>query len=564
MAALLLALLLCQADELKAYESAVQKADWQAVARLSKAIAAQETREAADFLEDELGKAARQEHRRALFRARALMRIEGQKEFLLDRSGDRDAYFRATALEALTALDPGLSRKRAIALVEADPDGRVRRAAVEVLGRLKAPGVGLALVRAAANLPPLEQAAIMKAVHRFEPMELIGIDELASDGDPGLRLTAILALSGVAAEHYRSLFEKARKDIDRGVAIAASAALDRIRTPGRSPYVRQVLSKVSRYDERFELFDLVSRMRLKDPALYDLVARSATTGKKLLRPKAAETLGHLDGEAAVEVLAPLAVKGSSWQLRVGAARGLAATRRPQAIDALIAGLGRARGRVAHEHAAALEALTGQRFGLNAEMWSFWWERHKEGYRVPDELSVAWGEHRKESDRYAFYGIEIRSEAMAFLLDVSGSMSGDRIRKLKEELRAAIEAMPSTTRFNMIPFHSRAYAWSKRLRSADKKSKAAAAAFVDKLNAAGMTNLWDALQIAMRDKEVDTIMILSDGHPTAGKVKDTREIRTWFYKANRGRMILLNVILIGLASPDLKAMAQISGGKYRER
>ncbi|MHC4933982.1 MAG: VWA domain-containing protein, partial [Planctomycetota bacterium] len=163
---------------------------------------------------------------------------------------------------------------------------------------------------------------------------------------------------------------------------------------------------------------------------------------------------------------------------MGAARGLAATRRPNAVEALIAGLRKARGRVAHEHAAALESLTGQRFGLNAEMWAFWWERHRVGYRVPDELSVAWGEERKASDRYAFYGIEIRSEAIAFLLDVSGSMSGDRIQKLKEELKAAIEAMPSTTRFNMIPFHSHAYSWSKRLKNADSKSKTAAVGFVE--------------------------------------------------------------------------------------
>ena len=178
----------------------------------------------------------------------------------------------------------------------------------------------------------------------------------------------------------------------------------------------------------------------------------------------------------------------------------------------------------------------------------------------DRAAPRWDEPEAERDRYAFYGVAIRSEAVLFVLDVSGSMSGTPLDNLKSELATAIGRMPPTTRFNMIAFESNVDPWSTRLVHAKPATKKAALWFVKKLQAGGSTGLWNALKAALKDKHVDTLVILSDGAPNT----DINIIRRWFLQQNRERMILLHAIALGHQSRSLKAMALLSGGTYRER
>jgi HEAT repeat protein len=564
MSALVLLLLVAPLDELReAYAAAVAKRDWSGVQRACGEIGSLHTKEAAAFLDAELRETSRPEQRRPLFRARAFLKVEGQEAFLQEHITADEPFVRGTALEALAAVAPDASRKRAIALLEVDDDARVRRIAAGLLGTLSGDGAGLALAKAAVDLPPAEQAYVLQLVHRLDASQLRGVEDLARSADARVRLAGVLALSG-HAEAFRPVLEAARKDLDRGVALAAAAGLDRIATPGRSSAVRSLLGQVKGFEERHDLFDLVIRMRLEDPVLRAAAERATTGGQAELRPKAAEALGHLAGADAVPILAPLVRKAPAWQLQVGAARGLQATRDAAAIDALIAGLHEARGRIGHEIAQALEALTGQPFGLNARMWEFWWQNHRTGYRVPEETAVLWDDPAPVRDRYHFYGVEIRSEAVAFLLDVSGSMEGEPLETLKKELGEAIRLMPKTARFNLIVFESSARAWSKQLATAKDGARERARQFVDGLRAGGATNLWDALQLGIGDRDVDTLVLLSDGEPTTGAVTDPSRIREWFGEQNRRRMILLHVVALGHSAPYLRTMALESGGVYRQR
>lgn len=546
------------------YKQQVARADWDAVDRVAASIGRLGTQEAGDFLVAELSEATRTEHRVSLFRARASMKLPRQTEFLQDYLGAEEPFFRAIALEALAKLNKVAGRKRAIAVLEVDDDPRVRRTAAKLLAGLKGPGTGLAMVKAATSLAPPEQARIISILHGLDAPDLMGVDTLAADPDVRLRALAVLALSGKAAKDFRHILERARKDLDRGVAIAAAAGLDRIKTPGRSSAVRRVLNSVKGFEQRWDLFDLISRMRLRDPSLFKMVELACTAGDKWLRPKAAETLGYLGGDEAVKVLAPLALVKKPWQVALGAARGLGAARVPAAVEPLIACLKRARGRVGHEASKSLERITGQPFGLNWRMWEFWWERHRTGYRVPDEIEVKWTEPKAARDRYHFYGVEIRSEAIVFLIDTSGSMNGERIAKLRRELQTVIRSMPAAARFNLITFDSSVRKWQRTLTQAKPARKKSALKFVNRLVASGLTNLWGALQAGMGDNSVDTLVILSDGEPTTGKIQNMNVIRKTFLEMNRKRMIMLNAILLNHRSRHLKAMALLSGGSYKER
>jgi uncharacterized protein with von Willebrand factor type A (vWA) domain len=83
-----------------------------------------------------------------------------------------------------------------------------------------------------------------------------------------------------------------------------------------------------------------------------------------------------------------------------------------------------------------------------------------------------------------------------------------------------------------------------------------------LRPAGGTNIYDALELAYRDAAVDTIYLLTDGDPTAGKVVDPGivgdEVRRW----NLRRQVVIHSIAVGQESPLLRRIATESGGVYK--
>ena len=102
---------------------------------------------------------------------------------------------------------------------------------------------------------------------------------------------------------------------------------------------------------------------------------------------------------------------------------------------------------------------------------------------------------------------------------------------------------------------------KRMGTATQKLKKTGRARIEGLLAGGATNIWMALQGAMQDPDVDTIVLLSDGAPTAGKVRDPAQIRKRSREQNRERMILFHTIAIGHTAPHFRDMARESGGSY---
>jgi len=106
----------------------------------------------------------------------------------------------------------------------------------------------------------------------------------------------------------------------------------------------------------------------------------------------------------------------------------------------------------------------------------------------------------------------------------------------------------------------------------EKEKAKAAAFdaelrkkaqgyIDGLGANGGTNLYDALALAFEDPLVDTIIVLSDGQPSAGTVIDPVLIREDVKRWNTVRKIKIHTVSIGTDFDVLKWLAQDSGGEH---
>ncbi len=112
----------------------------------------------------------------------------------------------------------------------------------------------------------------------------------------------------------------------------------------------------------------------------------------------------------------------------------------------------------------------------------------------------------------------------FVIDVSGSMSGTPIAQAKIAFNAMIESLNENDTFNIVAFSSHAEAlWSEPLH-ATATNIGSAKNYVAQLVADGSTNFHDgcitALGSMVADSRVKTMLVLSDGQPTAGDITST--------------------------------------------
>ena len=73
-----------------------------------------------------------------------------------------------------------------------------------------------------------------------------------------------------------------------------------------------------------------------------------------------------------------------------------------------------------------------------------------------------------------------------------------------------------------------------------------------------------MELALADKRVDTIFLLSDGVPGSGKYTTTADILREVGRRNQTRRIAIHCVSIGTDSDLLKKLAAANGGKYVRR
>jgi Ca-activated chloride channel family protein len=142
------------------------------------------------------------------------------------------------------------------------------------------------------------------------------------------------------------------------------------------------------------------------------------------------------------------------------------------------------------------------------------------------LSLSPGFETKESD--------IVEKDITFVLDVSGSMAGKKMKQAKEALLFCIENLNKGDRFEMVRFSTEAEALFDELRPVDENSRKEAGEFVRNLRAIGGTNIDEALALALRMKKKQgrpyIVIFLTDGKPTIG-VTDEDSLLSKIKKSN---------------------------------
>jgi Ca-activated chloride channel family protein len=107
---------------------------------------------------------------------------------------------------------------------------------------------------------------------------------------------------------------------------------------------------------------------------------------------------------------------------------------------------------------------------------------------------------------------------AFVLDVSGSMQGDKIRLLRRGVAKAIAELGPDDRFQVVAFAQRAQRMTGAWVNARTGEAAAVATEVEHLEAAGGTNVFAALEEAYGELEADrptAVVLVSDGAANLG-------------------------------------------------
>lgn len=361
-----------------------------------------------------------------------------------------------------------------------------------------------------------------------------GLDE----GSPAAREAARLLLMAAPPEAVKPLVDRIRADLRAGKKRAIELAANLHEILAKDPSWREDLAK------------LASGKDLEDRLL----------GLQLLL--------ELGSDAGIEA-AQACVAHKQWEARSLAFRYLTKHRDAASIPLLIGRYGKEDGRLGAELDQALFAHTATRCFSKKE-WDGWWQKNGLGFALPHADTIKAGGTSGGGKTIAYHDIPVVSNRIAFLVDRSGSMDAKigtdqkrtRLDEAKAQLARVVQALPAEHRVNVISYGSEVHPLWGELRPLNNDNRDELLEKVRKFNMVGSTNIFDTIERAFADPDVDTIYLLTDGDPSAGRVKDVdgiaEEVRRW----NRTRQLVIHCIGIGIDSPLLKRLAAENGGSYK--
>jgi Ca-activated chloride channel family protein len=119
--------------------------------------------------------------------------------------------------------------------------------------------------------------------------------------------------------------------------------------------------------------------------------------------------------------------------------------------------------------------------------------------------------------------QIDDKDITFVLDVSGSMVGDKLKQAKKALLYCVNNLNRGDGFDIIRFSTEAYSLFNKIESANENSIKKAEKFINDLKPVGGTNIEEALNLALKEKKdanrTHLIVFITDGKPTIGETAD---------------------------------------------
>lgn len=304
---------------------------------------------------------------------------------------------------------------------------------------------------------------------------------------------------------------------------------------------------------------------------------------------AAEALGHVDDEVARERLLTLLRAAPRWPVAAGTCLGLAEQRHVASVDALVQHTRHVDPAVRAAAVDALARLCGVDHGTDPAAWRRWWDEVRDGYEFPSAREAAdrLREARRgpvgdgttdrsvpdgRSTHARFFGIELRGRRVAFVIDYSQSMWGARREKAEAELVAAVKGLPRDRRFSVVLFNEDVWWFGDGPQAALPQQKLDLVRYLPEQKTRSYTNIHDALTHALgllgdgpdaREDApgVDEIVLLSDGVPNRGRIRDPERLLDAIEELNRGRVVI-HTVSLGDETPELlPELARRCGGRH---
>jgi HEAT repeat protein len=394
------------------------------------------------------------------------------------------------------------------------------------------------------------------------------------DADSGVADEAQLALAGLLdAKLWRELQGRAGLESkDERVAARVAEALGRAQAGCEADELAKLLGAGDSARKRLlawsaERLARDGRLTGDTERLQAALARSASSSSDVGASCAAlVALAELRGPTALR-LALDALRSNSSERRSAALLALVELQATEAFAAAVKLSADPDARVRLQAFDALDALGTQaaflalvaRLGAEPQLRLRW--------RIVDVLQSASGlKHRLDPRPWKLWIETLPTEGpirVAYLFDFSGSMwtplADGRIPKdiVSDKLRAALEALPPETEFNLIPFTNVPLPWREHAEPASPKNVRAALEFFLACRERGKGNFLDAALLAANDPRIDTICVLTDGVPTGGTHSDMDLIAPLLLEATRFRRVVVDSILVDAPGPAVRRWAELS-------
>jgi len=181
--------------------------------------------------------------------------------------------------------------------------------------------------------------------------------------------------------------------------------------------------------------------------------------------------------------------------------------------------------------------------------------------LPDGVRALAGGHGKGGGGVGsgIFGGVRDGKSFAYVVDASGSMSGNRMTRVLEELRDSVNSLEETHRFFVVFFNKHTYAmmWpkiEKRLITADRRNKDRVLGWAFTVQPQEETEPQRALRMAL-DLKPDIVFFLTDG--------DIPEETLRIVKKYRSRGTSVHTICVGedAVVPVMQKIAEVGQGAF---
>lgn len=136
----------------------------------------------------------------------------------------------------------------------------------------------------------------------------------------------------------------------------------------------------------------------------------------------------------------------------------------------------------------------------------------------------------------------QSKTVVFVVDKSGSMSGEKIEQAREAAKFILNNLHEGDMFNIVSYDSVVQSFRPELERFTPETRQAALAYVDGLYAGGGTNIQEALTSALKNFQDSDLpgylLFMTDGRPTSGQTNEAK-ISAAVQAANRVRTRVLS-------------------------